>query len=57
MGSEPKDADTRTCSSGCHSAEDAAEWRLGDFEDYREGHKEHREEDVACSECHAFSRD
>ena len=56
LGYAPLDPDRSSCSARCHSAEDAYEWRFGNLEDLIEGHEEHREEGVGCTECHAFSR-
>ncbi len=56
LGYKPTRANKSTCSDGCHSAEKAREWSFGSLGEYKEGHKKHREEGVACSKCHGFSR-
>jgi len=56
LGYAPVNSNTATCSQGCHDAEKASEWTMGNINDYKEGHKEHRGEGVACAECHSFSR-
>lgn len=56
LGFAPVNANRNTCASGCHKAEKAFEWKFGDYEDFKEHHKKHREEEAACSECHGFDR-
>jgi hypothetical protein len=56
LGYAPANTNPATCSQGCHGADDASEWSMGNFNDFREGHSEHRGEGVGCAECHAFSR-
>jgi hypothetical protein len=56
LGYAPKSKNTATCSSGCHDADDAREWTMGNFGDFEDGHKEHRGEGISCSRCHGFSR-
>lgn len=45
-----------TCASGCHSAEKAYKWELGDYEEFEAHHKKHREKDADCRACHGFDR-
>jgi hypothetical protein len=56
LGYAPSNPDRNTCAKGCHKAEKAREWRYGSLEEFREGHKKHREKNAACSKCHGFSR-
>jgi hypothetical protein len=45
-----------TCASSCHSAEKAFEWGYGNFEEFDQYHKKHREKGADCQDCHGFSR-
>jgi hypothetical protein len=56
LGYAPNDKNTNTCSSGCHDSDDAREWSMGSFSDFKDGHSEHRGEGVNCSRCHGFNR-
>ncbi|MCP3867434.1 MAG: hypothetical protein GY703_04915 [Gammaproteobacteria bacterium] len=57
LGYAPLNGGNRaTCANGCHNAEKAWEWSYGSVEEFREGHKHHKEKEVACAECHGFSR-
>jgi len=45
-----------TCASGCHSAEKAYAWELGDYEEFEAHHGKHREKGADCQDCHSFDR-
>jgi cytochrome c len=55
LGFAPTNA-RATCASGCHSAEKANEWELGDFEEFMAHHEKHREKEADCRDCHSFDR-
>jgi hypothetical protein len=55
LGFAPTSAQA-TCASGCHSAEKAYEWELGDYEEFMAHHKKHDEKEADCSDCHSFDR-
>ena len=56
LGFAPRDSDQATCASGCHDADKASGWIMGNMNDFNEYHSEHTSEGAACSECHGFSR-
>jgi cytochrome c len=55
LGFAPTNA-RATCASGCHSAEKAYEWELGDYEEFMAHHKKHDEKEADCRDCHNFDR-
>jgi len=52
FGYAPVDANPFTCSEGCHSGKKAAEWKIGYYSDFKDGHKKHHEKKVSCNKCH-----
>lgn len=56
LGFAPTNASRATCASSCHSAEKAYEWEFGDYEEFTEHHKGHREKGADCRDCHSFDR-